>query len=109
MIKYPSNILRILKDAGYSTKALREMKLLSQSTMQRLRHNEPVNTSVINMICYLTGLQPGDILMFEATDEDDQLFNDKLHEYYCSNSDDNLYPDILGDFKDPESETSPEF
>lgn len=51
------NILDKLKSAGYSTYQLRKDKIIPESTLTKLRNNQPVTTEVLNTICNLTGLK----------------------------------------------------
>lgn len=67
------NVLKLLKQAGYNTTTIMRDKLLSQVTLDALRHNRPVNTKTIDTICKLAKCQPGDFLMYiednNTTDE----------------------------------------
>lgn len=75
MIIY-KDILKKLKSAGYTTNAIRSEKLLTESTMQRIRHNKPITTATINKLCELTGLQPADLIEYRK----DGAENDKSGE-----------------------------
>lgn len=63
-IVYKFDVLEAMKKAGYTSYRLRNEKILSQSTIQKLRQNEPVSLSNIEIICKLLGCQPGDILAY---------------------------------------------
>ena len=63
-MKYKFNILSALKDKGFTTYQIRQSKLLSESTVQKLRNDEPVSWENIETICRLLECQPGDILEF---------------------------------------------
>lgn len=63
-MKYKFNILSALKNKGYTTYQIRQAKLLSESTVQKLRNEEPVSWENIETICRLLECQPGDILEF---------------------------------------------
>ena len=52
MIVY-KDILKRLKDAGYNTGVIMRNKILSQATVDAIRHNRPINTTSINIICKL--------------------------------------------------------
>lgn len=64
-VKYKTNILDLLKKAGYNTNRLRKEKLLGEATIQKLRNNELVSWKNIDAICMLIGCQVGDLLEYE--------------------------------------------
>lgn len=64
-LKYKCNILDALKDKGYTSYKIRQDKLLSGSTVQKLRDNKPVSWENIETICQLLDCQPAEILVFE--------------------------------------------
>lgn len=69
-IKYKIDVLAALKAAGYNTNRIRKEKLLSESTLQRLRTGELVNGENLGRLCKLLDCQPGDILEYvPAPDE----------------------------------------
>ena len=59
------NVPQALKDKGYSTYRIKNEKLLSQSTLQKLREGKPVSWENIEAFCRLLELQPGDLLEFK--------------------------------------------
>nr|WP_294491530.1 helix-turn-helix transcriptional regulator [uncultured Anaerosporobacter sp.] len=67
--KYKINILQLLKDLGYTTYKLRKDKLLAESTIQKLRNNEPISWDNIETLCKLLNCQPGDIMKYEKENE----------------------------------------
>jgi putative transcriptional regulator len=70
MIQYKTNIIDILKKAGFSSYKIRQEKLLGQATLQKLRQNELVSWENINTICSLLDCQPGDILEYIPNNTD---------------------------------------
>lgn len=62
---YKIDVLTALKNAGYTTYKIRKEKLLSESTVQKLRNKQPVAWENIATICKLLNCQPGDILEYE--------------------------------------------
>ena len=66
---YKIDILAALNERGYSTYKLRKDKLLSESTIQKLRTGEGVSWSNIETLCRLLGCQPGDILAYTKAGE----------------------------------------
>lgn len=63
-LQYKIDVLQALKDAGYNTNQIRKNGYLSESTLTRLRNNEPISWSNIDTICRLLGCQPGDIIEY---------------------------------------------
>lgn len=65
-LRYKIDVLAALKEAGYSSYRLRQEKLLSESTLQKLRDGIIVSTDVIEQLCGLLNCQPGDLLEHKA-------------------------------------------
>lgn len=65
-LRYKIDVLSALKEAGYSSYRLRKEKLLSESTLQKLRDGIIVSTDVIEQLCGLLNCQPGDLLEHKA-------------------------------------------
>ena len=63
-MRFKIDILSALKEKGFSTYRIRHDKLLSESTVQKLRNGEPVAWDNIETICRLLECQPGDILEY---------------------------------------------
>ena len=65
---YKIDILKALKDKGFSTYRLRKDKLLSEGVIQSLRTDRMISLDNVAQICALLDCQPGDILEY-AEDE----------------------------------------
>lgn len=63
-IRYKIDILAALKEAGYSTYKLRQMKLFGERNIQKIRKGEIVNADNLAKICELLHCQPGDIMEY---------------------------------------------
>ena len=63
-LKYKVNILKALKEAGYSSTRLRKEKIMGEATLQRLRHNKSVSFDVLSKLCYLLNCKLEDILIY---------------------------------------------
>jgi len=63
-IKYKIDVLEALREAGYSSYKLRTEKLMSESTIQKLRNGEMVAMSNIDIVCRLLKCQPGDLIEY---------------------------------------------
>jgi putative transcriptional regulator len=64
MIKYKIDVLRALKNTGFTTYRLRKDKILGETTIQKLRGFELVSWENINTICKLLSCQPGDMMEY---------------------------------------------
>ena len=67
MIVY-RDILRRLAESGWCTYRVAKERLLSPSTIDRIRNDQPINTTTIDTICRLCNCQPGDILSYVPDD-----------------------------------------
>ena len=63
-LQFKTDILPALKAAGYNTNRLRQEKVLSESTIQKLRTGKALSWDNLERICYLLQCQPGDILEY---------------------------------------------
>lgn len=68
-LKYKIDVLLALKKSGYTTYKIRQEKLLSESTVQKLRNNQPIAWENLATICKLLNCQPGDIMEYEEEQE----------------------------------------
>lgn len=66
MIVY-KDILYKLKQAGYNTTRLRREKLLPESVISRLRHNQPINMDSLDSICRMTGLPVYELIEYKES------------------------------------------
>lgn len=67
-LKYKINILDALKEKGVSSYALRKEKLLSESTIQKLRNGEGVSWDNLETLCKLLECDISDLLVYEKED-----------------------------------------
>lgn len=70
MIKYKVDILKALAERGYTTTRIRREKLISESTLQRIRKKEPININTLNDVCIMLRCQPSDIIEIIPTDDE---------------------------------------
>lgn len=66
-MKYKIDVLKAMKDAGYSTYKLRKDKILGEATIQALRESRPVSYEQITRICKLLHCDIGDLLTVTDT------------------------------------------
>ena len=63
-IRYKVDVLEELKKKGYSSTKIRNDKLIGQSYLQQLRHNELVSWKTLDTICGLLDCQLGDLIEY---------------------------------------------
>ena len=66
---YKIDILQALKDKGFTTYKLRKDKLLSESTLQKLRLNKGIAWESIEVLCKLLDCQPADLIEYVKDEE----------------------------------------
>ena len=64
-LKYKIDILEALKEKGYSSYNLRKDKLLSESTIQKLRNGEGVAWDNLETLCKLLDCDISEILEYQ--------------------------------------------
>lgn len=70
MIEYKIDVMKALAERGYTANKMRREKILSESTMQRLRNRSDINTKSLNTICVILKCQPSDIFKVIVTDKE---------------------------------------
>lgn len=68
-IRYKVDVLEELKKKGYSSTKIRNDKLIGQSYLQQLRHNELVSWKTLDTICGLLDCQPADLIEYVRDDD----------------------------------------
>ena len=58
------NPLQLLKEHGYSTYRIRKENIFAQSTVMKLKNEQPISWSDFETICRLTGKSPGKLIEF---------------------------------------------
>lgn len=64
------DILKLLKDNGWSAYRLSKERIISNGTISRLRNRQSVSTDTIDTVCRLCDCQPGDIMRYEKDEKD---------------------------------------
>lgn len=63
-IRYKIDIIEALKAKGYNTTRIRAEKMLSESTLTKLRNGELITLTNLQTICKLLECQPGDLIEY---------------------------------------------
>ena len=69
-LQYKIDVVAALKDKGYTSYKIRQEKLLSESTIQKLRSGKGVSWENIETLCRLLNCQPGDLLSYTEDNDD---------------------------------------
>lgn len=69
-LQYKIDVVAALKDKGYTSYKIRQGKLLSESTIQKLRSGKGVSWENIETLCCLLNCQPGDLLSYTEDNDD---------------------------------------
>ena len=67
-IVYKIDVLKELKEKGYSTARLRKDKLMGEATIQKIRENQLVSWANIDTICTLLECDVGDVVEHRKED-----------------------------------------
>lgn len=65
MITYKVDIYTKLKEKGYNATKIRKEKLLSESSLQRIRKGDIIGMNALDKVCSLLEMQPGSIIKYE--------------------------------------------
>lgn len=65
-LQYKINVIEALKEKGISTYTLRKEKILSESTIQKLRGGVPVSWENLETLCKLLDCNIGDIIEYNS-------------------------------------------
>ena len=63
-----TDVMERLEKHGWTTYKLRKEFILSESTLTRIRKNQPVTTETIDTLCRLCHCQPGDLMRYRRRD-----------------------------------------
>lgn len=68
-LRYKIDVLSALKAAGYTTYKIKTDKLLSESTVQKLRNRQPISWENIERICKLLKCDVSDVIEYKEENE----------------------------------------
>lgn len=79
MIIYKKDIVQALKDSGHNPWHIRTNKILSESTMSKLRNKDTsITMKNLDVICKLLNCQPNDIIEYVPDEESKENYNGKF-------------------------------
>ena len=68
-LQFKIDVVSALKEKGYTTYRIRNEKILSESTVQKLRAGKGVSWENIETLCRLLECQPADLLEYVDVQE----------------------------------------
>ena len=68
-LQFKIDVVAALKEKGYTTYRIRNEKILSESTVQKLRAGKGVSWENIETLCRLLECQPADLMEYVAVQE----------------------------------------
>ena len=72
-LRYKMDVMKALKEKGYSSTRIREEKLIGQSYLQQIRHQELVSWKTVDTLCNLLQCQVGDIVEYYEQEQAETL------------------------------------
>ena len=63
-LQYKIDVVAALKEKGYTTYRIRNEKILSESTVQKLRAGKGVSWENIETLCRILDCQPADLIEY---------------------------------------------
>jgi len=70
MIKYKIDIVKSLKEKGYTATYIKQGNLLPSQTIQNIKSGKSITLDTLNKICIMLRCQPGDLIECYITDEE---------------------------------------
>lgn len=70
MFRYKKDIMKALKEKGFTSTRMRREKIMSEATMQNIRKGKSITLETINTICIILRCQPSDIIEVIPTNEE---------------------------------------
>ena len=73
MIVWKSNVdvLKMLKDAGFSSKRIQVENLIGQASVQQIRVGKMVGIKTLDKICDMLNVQPSELIEFKLRRQSD--------------------------------------
>ena len=68
-LQFKIDVVAALKEKGYTTYRIRNEKILSESTVQKLRAGKGVSWENIETLCRLLECQPADLMEYVSVQE----------------------------------------
>ena len=79
--EYKIDVLKELKNKGYNTNRLRTEALFGQSSIKKMRFEQPLSWENLEMLCKLLECDIGDIIEYVPDETTDELAKRKREKY----------------------------
>lgn len=70
MIRYKIDVLKALKEKGYTASVIQKSKLLPGQTVTNIKEGKSITLDTLNKICIMLRCQPGDLIECVITDDE---------------------------------------
>lgn len=70
-LRYRINVLKALKEAGYTSVRLRKERILGEQMLQKIRKGEMPSWTAVEKICGILKCQPGDLIEYLPDEEEE--------------------------------------
>ena len=67
-LQFKIDLLTALKEKGYTSYRIRQEKILSESTLQKIRSGSGISWDTIETLCRLLDCQPSDLMEYIKED-----------------------------------------
>lgn len=64
MLTYKIDVMKAITEKGYTSYQIRNQKLLGENALQAIRNNRMIGIKVLDQLCSLLDLQPGEIIEY---------------------------------------------
>ncbi len=62
---------KLAKEQNLTTYKIRQQQIISETTLQHIRKNEPISTASIESLCRALHCQPGDLLEYVPNEDEE--------------------------------------
>lgn len=74
MIEYAIDIFAALSARGFNQTRIQRENLLPRQTITNIRAGKSITLDTLNKLCAMTGKQPGELIRFVPTDEEQEKY-----------------------------------
>ena len=64
MLRFKKDVMKALREKGYTANRMRNEKLFGGATLGKMRHRQIVSMNELNRVCRLLEEQPGELIEY---------------------------------------------